>query len=44
MSFFWLPGEKMLGLTYLGAMKGQNAFDLLALPPRHREMVESLMT
>jgi len=34
----------MLGLTYFGTMKGQNAFDLLALPPRHREMVEILMT
>jgi hypothetical protein len=25
-------------------MKGQNTFDLLVLPPGHREMVESLVT
>ncbi|KAF5706994.1 TOB3 (member of AAA-ATPase family) [Fusarium mundagurra] len=33
-----------LDLTYLGPMKGQNTFDLLVLPPGHREMVESLVT
>ncbi|KAF5966097.1 AAA family ATPase [Fusarium bulbicola] len=33
-----------LYLTYLGPMKGQNTFDLLVLPPGHREMVESLVT
>ncbi|KAF5578259.1 TOB3 (member of AAA-ATPase family) [Fusarium pseudocircinatum] len=38
-----LPGSK-LDLTYLGPMKGQNTFDLLVLPPGHREMVESLVT
>ncbi len=25
-------------------MKGENTFDLLVLPPGHREMVESLVT
>ncbi|KAG5656905.1 hypothetical protein KAF25_011074, partial [Fusarium avenaceum] len=33
-----------LDLTYLGPMRGQNTFDLLVLPPGHREMVESLVT
>ncbi|KAF4445216.1 TOB3 (member of AAA-ATPase family) [Fusarium acutatum] len=33
-----------LDLTHLGPMKGQNTFDLLVLPPGHREMVESLVT
>ncbi|KAJ4248772.1 hypothetical protein NW762_012610 [Fusarium torreyae] len=33
-----------LDLSYLGPMRGQNTFDLLVLPPGHREMVESLVT
>ncbi|KAK7600519.1 hypothetical protein V3481_002052 [Fusarium oxysporum f. sp. vasinfectum] len=33
-----------LDLTCLGPMKDQNTFDLLILPPGHREMVESLVT
>ncbi|KAF5532032.1 TOB3 (member of AAA-ATPase family) [Fusarium mexicanum] len=37
-------GGTKLDLTYLGPMKGQNTFDLLVLPPGHREMVESLVT
>ncbi|UKZ48175.1 hypothetical protein TrVGV298_002411 [Trichoderma virens] len=33
-----------LDLTYLGPAKGENTFDLLVLPPGHRNMVESLVT
>jgi hypothetical protein len=33
-----------LDLTYLGPAKGENTFDLLVLPPGHRDMVESLVT
>ncbi|KAF5644913.1 TOB3 (member of AAA-ATPase family) [Fusarium sp. NRRL 52700] len=39
----WTLAAK-LDLTYLGPMKDQNTFDLLILPPGHREMVESLVT
>ncbi|KAK3370984.1 hypothetical protein B0T24DRAFT_530547 [Lasiosphaeria ovina] len=33
-----------LDLTHLGPPKGENTFDLLVLPPGHRNMVESLVT
>ncbi|KAK1238042.1 LOW QUALITY PROTEIN: hypothetical protein MKX08_002621 [Trichoderma sp. CBMAI-0020] len=33
-----------LDLTYLGPARGENTFDLLVLPPGHRNMVESLVT
>ncbi|KAF5591404.1 TOB3 (member of AAA-ATPase family) [Fusarium pseudoanthophilum] len=36
--------DAKLDVTYLGPMKDQNTFDLLILPPGHREMVESLVT
>ncbi|KAJ8116952.1 hypothetical protein ONZ43_g4320 [Nemania bipapillata] len=36
--------EAKLDLTYLGPTKGESTFDLLVLPPGHREMVESLVT
>lgn len=39
-----IKSSAQLDLTYLGPAKGENTFDLLVLPPGHRNMVESLVT